>query len=209
MRRENPRCYVFAANGLVGASPELLVERRGEVVRSRPMAGTVSLDHEDALRWLAASDKNRWEHEIVVKAVVERLTSRCVQRPRVSKTDVASFSGLAHFATTVEGRLREPAPSALDLAMELHPTPAVAGEPAATALDLISRAGSHGGAGGMAVPWTGWMQRGTASSLWRCAARSSRATGPFCTPGQASSPARTGKPSGRRRRRSSSRCCER
>jgi menaquinone-specific isochorismate synthase len=170
LRRENPRCYVFAANGLVGASPELLVERRGEVVRSRPMAGTVSLDHEDALRWLAASDKNRWEHEIVVKAVVERLTSRCAQRPRVSKTDVASFSGLAHFATTVEGRLREPAPSALDLAMELHPTPAVAGEPAATALDLISRLESRGrGRYGGPVGWVDAKGDGEFAVALRCA----------------------------------------
>jgi len=170
LRRENPRCYVFAANGLVGASPELLVERRGEVVRSRPMAGTVSLDNDDALRWLAASDKNRWEHAIVVEAVVERLTSRCAHPPSVSTADVASFSGLAHFATSVEGRLREPAPSALDLAMELHPTPAVAGEPAATALDLISRLEPRGrGRYGGPVGWVDAKGDGEFAVALRCA----------------------------------------
>ena len=170
LRRENPRCYVFAANGLVGASPELLVERRGEVVRSRPMAGTVSLDHEDALLWLAASDKNRWEHAIVVKAVVECLTSRCAHRPSVSQADVASFSGLAHFATSVEGRLREPAPSALDLAMELHPTPAIAGEPVATALDLISRLEPRGrGRYGGPVGWVDAKGDGEFALALRCA----------------------------------------
>ncbi|MGA2037406.1 MAG: isochorismate synthase, partial [Acidimicrobiales bacterium] len=139
LRRENPHCYVFAVDGLVGASPELLVERRGELVRSRPMAGTVPLGDEGALQWLATSRKDQWEHTLVVDAVVERLALRCLDRPRVSRADVAAFAELAHFVTSVEGRLVPPPPSALDLALELHPTPAVAGEPTASALELISR----------------------------------------------------------------------
>jgi menaquinone-specific isochorismate synthase len=170
LRRENPRCYVFAMDGLVGASPELLVERRGEAVRSRPMAGTVSLDHEDALQWLAGSYKNQCEHAIVVDAVVERLASRCVDRPDVSKADVAPFAGLAHFATTIEGRLCRPAPSALDLAIELHPTPAVGGEPTALALDLISRLERRGrGRYGGPVGWVDANGDGEFAVALRCA----------------------------------------
>ncbi|MGD0254845.1 MAG: isochorismate synthase [Acidimicrobiales bacterium] len=178
--RENPRCYVFAIDGLVGASPELLVQRRGDAVLSRPMAGTVTLsddgadhdgtDHDDVLQWLASSRKNRWEHRLVVDAVVERLVSRCLDRPRVSRPDVEVFSDLAHIVTNVEGNLAPPAPSALGLALELHPTPAVAGEPTEPALELISRLeprrrGRYGGP----VGWVDARGDGEFAVALRCA----------------------------------------
>jgi menaquinone-specific isochorismate synthase len=180
LRSENPRCYVFAMDGLVGASPELLVQRRGDAVLSRPMAGTVTLgdgaadhgaaDHGAALQWLAASRKDRWEHKLVVDAVVERLASLCLDRPRISTADVEVFSGLAHIATSVEGDLASPAPSALGLALELHPTPAVAGEPTGLALELISRLepcrrGRYGGP----VGWVDARGDGEFAVALRCA----------------------------------------
>ena len=38
-----------------------------------------------------------------------------------------------HLSTRFRGRLKDPAPSALELAATLHPTPAVCGEPRAAA----------------------------------------------------------------------------
>lgn len=179
LRRENPRCYVFAMDGLVGASPELLVQRRGDAVLSRPMAGTVTFDDDDvdlgadhgrALRWLAASRKNQWEHKLVVDAVVERLASLCLDHPRVSRADVEVFSDLAHIATSVKGNLAQPAPSALRLALELHPTPAVAGEPTGPALELISRLESRRrGRYGGPVGWVDARGDGEFAVALRCA----------------------------------------
>ena len=40
LRGGHPTCFTFAAGGLVGATPELLVRRRDALVVSRPMAGT-------------------------------------------------------------------------------------------------------------------------------------------------------------------------
>jgi len=134
----HPSCYVFCTDGFVGASPELLVERRGDMVRSRPMAGTVPRNDEAALEWLEASAKDGREHALVVDAVVTRLTRLCDQPPHVSDPHSEPFAGLAHIVTNVVGRLSSPVPSALDLALELHPTPAVAGTPVGTALELIS-----------------------------------------------------------------------
>lgn len=133
-----PGCYVFAADGLVGATPEMLVERHGEVVRSRPMAGTVGHSDERALSWLAGSGKNRWEHELVVDAVVRCLARWCGGPPVASEPRTEPFADLAHIVTEVVGTLSSPLPSALDLALELHPTPAVAGAPTGAALALIS-----------------------------------------------------------------------
>ena len=40
LRTTYPGCHVFSVDGFVGASPELLVSRRGDIVRSHPLAGT-------------------------------------------------------------------------------------------------------------------------------------------------------------------------
>lgn len=57
--------YRFSANGFIGASPELLVEVRGDIVRSRPLAGTTRTTGDDArdaalAAELLASEKIEW-----------------------------------------------------------------------------------------------------------------------------------------------------
>jgi isochorismate synthase EntC len=51
---------------------------------------------------------------------------------------VARLSTVAHLATTIRARLRDPSVSALDVATLLHPTPAVAGVPCEAALAAIA-----------------------------------------------------------------------
>ncbi len=46
---QQPGCFVYASDGMVGASPELLVRRLGTRVESRPMAGTSILTDDAAL----------------------------------------------------------------------------------------------------------------------------------------------------------------
>ena len=136
--REQPRCYVFAVDGFVGASPELLVQRTGDVVRCRPMAGTVPRNDHDAVTSLRGSAKDRWEHALVVDAVTTGLNRFCRQALSVSEPQAEPFADLSHMVTDVVGRLSAPAPSALELALALHPTPAVAGAPTDAALALIA-----------------------------------------------------------------------
>ncbi len=79
--RLEPACTVFSmpvADGqFVGASPELLVERAGERVRSRPLAGTTGRAPDDrADRWstgLLDSPKDTAEHRLVVEAIDDAL----------------------------------------------------------------------------------------------------------------------------------------
>jgi menaquinone-specific isochorismate synthase len=165
-----PGCYVFAAGGFVGATPEMLVTRQGDTVRSRPMAGTVARNDDRALSWLAGSVKNRWEHELVVDAVVGGLARWCDEPPRASEPHAVPFADLAHIVTDVVGRLSGPAPSALTLALDLHPTPAVAGAPTEAALALISTLepaprGCYGGP----VGWVGANGDGEFAVALRCA----------------------------------------
>jgi menaquinone-specific isochorismate synthase len=144
LRRSQGGCFVFAAGGVVGATPELLVRRSGGMVVSRPMAGTVARGAtreadgaaEDAL---AASAKDGLEHRLVVEAVVDGLRGGGVDVTSVTGPQVARLATMSHLATTITGRVEASSstPSALDLACALHPTPAVGGAPRDIALMML------------------------------------------------------------------------
>lgn len=141
----NPTGYVFAADvtepaadplarTLVGNSPELLAARRGDLVVSHPLAGTAPRSpdpDEDARRGeeLASSAKDLREHALVVDRVAERLAPYCTSLDVPAAPGVTRTASLWHLGTRIEGTLRDPAPTALQLAEALHPTPAVCGEP--------------------------------------------------------------------------------
>jgi menaquinone-specific isochorismate synthase len=126
-----PGCVVYADGGFVGASPELLVRRTGDAVVARPMAGTGLRAAE-----LVRSEKDAREHRFVVDAVCEALTPTCTDVVADGPTPV-ELTDLTHLATTITARVRDHETSAVDLALALHPTPAVAGTPRAEAMAAI------------------------------------------------------------------------
>ena len=133
LQATQPGCVVYADHGFVGASPELLVRRTGADVTARPMAGTgVQADE------LARSEKDGREHRFVVDAVRDALAPLC-EAVHVHDTAPVSLTDLSHLATMITTRVRDRETSALDLALALHPTPAVAGTPIDTALAAINR----------------------------------------------------------------------
>ncbi|MEX2256754.1 MAG: isochorismate synthase [Acidimicrobiia bacterium] len=134
---EQPGCFVYAVDGMVGASPELLVRRRTLRIECRPMAGTVMATDEAALQRLRASAKDAREHRVVVDAIVESLGPLCERLLVGAEPEVARLASVAHLATPIRGTLHDPAPDALAIARTLHPTPAVGGMPRAAALDAI------------------------------------------------------------------------
>jgi isochorismate synthase len=147
LRAVDPDAYTFAAptdaGVIVGASPELLVSRHALEVRSNPLAGSAARSgdaDEDRANAdaLARSDKDREEHAIVVEAVAQTLGGFCAELRWDPEPVLRETPNVWHLSTRFRGVLREPAPSALELVAELHPTPAVAGTPTEDALDLIS-----------------------------------------------------------------------
>jgi len=143
LRLSHPSCMVFSVDGFVGASPELLVERRGEQVRSHPLAGTTARSgpgetDDGHIAWLLSSGKERREHRLVVDAVSAALAAYCdeLHVPRVP--GVVPIGTLAHLGTPVTGRLRSPLLTAMELVDAIHPSPAVAGTPTGAALDYIA-----------------------------------------------------------------------
>jgi len=154
---ENPGAHNFAvatgADGtgpgdprpvLVGASPELLVARDGPRVRSHPLAGSAPRHPDpatdrDRAHALLSSAKDLGEHAFVVEAVAERLRPLCSRLDVPPAPTLTATATMWHLGTPVAGLLRDPLPSALELALLLHPTPAVCGTPSDTAARAIGR----------------------------------------------------------------------
>ncbi|BCB84805.1 isochorismate synthase [Phytohabitans suffuscus] len=146
----HPAGHVFGvpldrgAGYLLGASPELLVGRRGRRVRSTPLAGSIprAADPvEDRTRadLLRDSAKDRHEHALVVDAVAEVLGPLCRRLDVPARPALVGTDTMWHLGSQIAGELREvgPATSALRLAQLLHPTPAVCGTPRDAAYRLI------------------------------------------------------------------------
>lgn len=140
-----PSCWAYAVDSLVGASPEMLVERHREqgrlVVTSRVLAGTGWAEHagDPVIADLLSSAKNRSEHRYAVDSVASVLREVSTGLDVPSEPRALVLANLVHLATDVVGELADPAPSALQLAAALHPTGAVGGYPRDAALELIRR----------------------------------------------------------------------
>ncbi|MEM7135052.1 MAG: isochorismate synthase [Myxococcota bacterium] len=132
-----PGCTRFALwrgdSVFLGATPELLISKRGAGVLSEALAGSTA--HGDAARMLA-SRKEQEEHQLVVRAVLKALEPFCDSLRSAPEPRVRELPNVLHMQTPVEGRLSEPT-HILDLVHSLHPTPAVGGVPTATAIRWI------------------------------------------------------------------------
>ena len=139
----HPHAFRFDIDGFVGASPELLVSRFGDVVRAHPMAGTTprsgdaEVDNRQAAE-LLHSHKNRDEHQITIDMVLDTLLGWSSFVDAEPAPSVVAAGSVQHLATLVEGRLSEPPASVLELVAALHPTPAVGGAPRTEALRVIA-----------------------------------------------------------------------
>jgi salicylate biosynthesis isochorismate synthase len=142
-----PQCYAFGWQEgdavFVGASPELLVSRRGDEVRANPLAGSAPRgegeDEDESLgRSLMASAKDRVEHELVVDDIVARLGPVTTRLLVPATPSLKRMATVQHLSTEIRGVLDRPA-HLLELADLLHPTPAVGGTPRGDAVGFIEK----------------------------------------------------------------------
>ncbi len=167
--------YRYSMDGFVGASPELLVARHGDVVRSHPLAGTAprtgdpNTDAQLAAH-LIASTKDQVEHRVVIDVVHETLLPWCSYLDWEAEPSIVAVANVQHLGTLVEGRLSAPPPNVLELVQALSPTPALGGHPRAPALELIAAMeGFERGRYGGAVGWVDAAGNGTWAVAIRCA----------------------------------------
>ena len=167
--------YRYSIEGLVGASPELLVEVDGPAVRSHPLAGTAprtgDVDNDTRIAAeLIASTKNQVEHRVVIDVVHDTLLPWSSYLDWEPEPSVVKVANVQHLGTRMEGRLSQPGPAVTELVRALTPTPALGGHPRDLAIELIERVeGFERGRYGGAVGWVDGNGDGTWAVAIRCA----------------------------------------
>lgn len=153
--------FAFVQGGatFLGATPERLIARRGLVIDTEALAGSISNDNgtneevstasggrglDGAARRLRAcaerllhSSKDQLEHALVVQHIVERLKPLSTSLSWNDQPGIRELGDVLHLRTPIRGELRQEV-HILRLVELLHPTPAVGGVPAPEALRWIA-----------------------------------------------------------------------
>jgi len=147
LRSLNPSPYMYYLNygeiQVVGASPEPLVRLTGELVESKPIAGTRPRG-EDEIEDIGLEketlndEKERAEHTMLVDLARNDLGRIC--RPgtvRVSNLmKVEKFSHVMHLVSEVEGKI-QPNKDTFDVLEACFPAGTVSGAPKVRAMEII------------------------------------------------------------------------
>ena len=184
--------WTFSVDGMIGASPEMLLQLREREVFSRVLAGTArrraNMDQgelEQLADWLRGSPKNSREHQLAAASAVKALTP-ITEQLRVSEPFALTLPNVIHLATDIYGQVAGDT-GALALVEALHPTAAVCGTPTAAAAQLISELeGMDRERYAGPVGWVDWRGEGQ----WCIALRSGQVLAPTAqTAGTQSGPA--------------------
>ncbi len=160
-------CWTYGVDGLVGSTPEMLIQVEGRTAQARVLAGT--LDRRDAEgmagpgmefaeRVLAGSEKQRHEHDIAIQSLTTQLAPFSEAMTAHSEPFILELPNVWHLASDVKAELAEVeghVPTCLALINALHPTAAVCGTPTTVAGALIRKL-EHMDRGPYAGP-VGWL----------------------------------------------------
>lgn len=182
LARAYPQTWTFAVDGMVGASPELLLRMHGRRYVSRVLAGTArrkatdpdERDNEalELMAWLESSPKNNREHQLARDSAIRALEplSSVVDAPA---RRVLTLPNVLHLASDISGVVASDI-GVLALLDVLHPTAAVGGTPTDAALELIEgHEGMDRGRYAGPVGWVDWHGEGE----WCIALRSGQSDG--------------------------------
>ena len=127
---------------VVGAAPETIATLVGGVVRATAVAGSArvgsdSVETAQLARGLFNSEKDRAEHDFVVRDMVARLRALGCTVHRDVEAHVLALARIQHLETKIAAEV-PPGTSLLDILESLHPTPAVCGIPRDVALSVIA-----------------------------------------------------------------------
>jgi len=141
-----PDCWTFAVDGLLGATPELLLRRSGRQLSARVLAGTAprgaGADDERLAAALLGSAKDRAEHALAVDSFVRALQPYCTELEAPDEPGLLTLANVRHLASDVTGTQRRRGARGradlLELVGAVHPTAAVCGTPTEDAAAVIA-----------------------------------------------------------------------
>ncbi|PLR79417.1 isochorismate synthase [Bacillus sp. V3-13] len=135
--------FAFESNGdcFIGASPERLVKKAANQVKSTCLAGSIArgkTPEEDKLlgETLLTDQKNLIEHQYVVDMIKEAMADACEQVDMPSEPQLLKMRDIQHLYTPVTGKLLKNK-TLLSMVKRLHPTPALGGSPKCEAMAKI------------------------------------------------------------------------
>jgi menaquinone-specific isochorismate synthase len=141
-----PDCWTFSVDGLLGATPELLLRRSGRQLSARVLAGTAprgaGADDDRLAAQLIGSAKDRAEHALAVDSLVQALEPFCATLDAPAEPDLLTLANVRHLASDVTGTQRRTGARGraglLELVGAVHPTAAVCGTPTPDAAAVIA-----------------------------------------------------------------------
>ena len=132
LKKSYPTTWVYAVQGLVGATPEMLASLDQDFFASRVLAGTAAPGRGDLL---LDSIKNRTEHHLAVESVARAVAPLSETLNVPSKPGLLDLPNVTHLSTEVTGVVKDA--DVLEIAEALHPTAAVCGTPTKLAFDIL------------------------------------------------------------------------
>lgn len=135
--------FLFCFNGVdffIGATPERLFHREGDLLSAESIAGTSrrgSNKEEDELlgRDLLGSEKNTLEHDIVTDDIVKQIDPLC-EMVAISERALIKLSNLQHLYRKISGKIKKGVTD-MEIIDAMAPTPAVLGKPADASIKLL------------------------------------------------------------------------
>ncbi|MBR8740863.1 isochorismate synthase MenF [Nocardiopsis sp. MG754419] len=178
LRTRFPDCFTFSVDGMVGATPELLLRMEGSEFTSLVLAGTRPRGEDEESdrrlgREMMNAAKDVEEHGLAVDSLRTAMEPLAEELTVPSRPHLLRLANVQHLATRAHARLA-PGVSALDAVAALHPTAAVGGTPTEAAMRHIARVEGMD-RGGYAGP-VGWLD-GAGNAEWGIALRSARVDG--------------------------------
>lgn len=141
--KENNNDFVFAYSKdnkcFLGATPEVLVEKRKNKVISHAVAGTLIKDNVSSAEMLLKDKKNCYEQGIVVDHI-RNILNENGKNLRVSEREVIETKNLYHLHTTLSVESDE---NIIEWRNRLHPTAAIGGMPRNKSLKILSENENH------------------------------------------------------------------
>ena len=129
---------------IVSCSPETLIDRKGEQIITKPIAGTLrknkNINKKTALKFFMNSDKETKEHNMIVDMERNDLSKIC--KPNsvkiLKQKFVEEYKHLYHYVTSIKGRLKEKI-QLREIITSMMPGGSVIGCPKIRTLELLNK----------------------------------------------------------------------
>ena len=136
-----PKAFVYLVSSelfgtWIGASPELLLNQQDTILKTVALAGTRVTG--EPREW---TTKEQHEHRYVTEHIVATLKQNKCQDIETNGPFASESGPVEHLKTAIQAVAT--AENVWDLALDLHPTPAVCGTPRNSSLELIQHCEKH------------------------------------------------------------------